>query len=173
MEEKNEFELIVSQGKRPIWSTIVAALFFTYMIYSIYMLIQMLWKFGFLEGVAQELPRFAQNIGYTLAGGISFSVTKTVLIDIDKSKLISRYFVGPFSKDVLSVVPDLEYISVFLDSKGYYQVNLWYKGNKHYKMYDFEEKNPALEFAQQAAAKLNIDLLDATEKGNSKWMEIS
>jgi len=48
---------------------------------------------------------------------------------------------------------------------------IWYKGNKHYKMYAFDKKAQAMEFASLAAARLKIDLLDATEKGNSKWIE--
>lgn len=93
------------------------------------------------------------------------------MIDIDKNKLISIYSVGPFSKKIPSVVPELEYVSVFLNSKDIYEVNLWYKGNKHYTMYAFGEKQPAMKFGEQVSAKLDIDLLDATEKGNSKWID--
>ncbi|MGK4566749.1 hypothetical protein [Flavobacterium sp. 3HN19-14] len=33
-------------------------------------------------------------------------------------------------------------------------------------MFVFDEKEPAFQFAAAAAIKLNVDLLDATEKGN-------
>jgi hypothetical protein len=125
-----------------------------------------------LDGIpTRTFPDAIKNICAGLAGGIAFSITKTVLIDIDKDKLISRYTVGPFSRDVLTVVPELEYVAVFLNSKDQYEVNLWYTGNKHYKMYFFEEKESAFTFATAISNKLNIDLLDATEKGNNKWVE--
>ena len=171
MEEKNEYELVVSPGRRPIWKTIIAAFFFAIMIYYIYQLIRVYWILGFCEQTSKALPSFVALIGYNLSGGIAFSVMKCVLIDVDKDKLISRYFIGPFSKDILSAIPELEYVSVFMDSKEFYQVNLWYIGNKHYNMYIFEEKEPAMKFAQIVSEKLNIDLLDATEKGNSQWID--
>jgi hypothetical protein len=45
------------------------------------------------------------------------------------------------------------------------------KGNKHYKMYKLTEEEHALKFGAMVAQKLNIDLLDSTEKGNNKWVE--
>ncbi len=170
---KNEFELIVSEGNRPLWMRIIAASFFFLMLYFLYELIVVIYYRGFDQYFSKALPRFVESIAYCLSGGIAFSVTKTVLIDVDKDVLISRFCVGPFSRGVNSKVPQLEYVSVFLDSKENFQVNLWYVGNKHYKMYSFEEKEPAMKFGQMVSEKLKIDLLDATEKGNSKWIEIT
>lgn len=45
------------------------------------------------------------------------------------------------------------------------------KWKKHYKMYDFDNKEAAYQFALDISNKLNIDLLDATEKGNFVWIE--
>lgn len=110
-------------------------------------------------------------MSFCLVGGIYFSMTKTVLIDTDKDILISRFNVGIFSRDIKSKVPELEYVSVFQADELEYQVNLWYVKNKHYKMYTFAEKDSALKFGASVALKLNIDLLDATERGNSKWID--
>jgi hypothetical protein len=52
-----------------------------------------------------------------------------------------------------------------------YQVNLWYLQNKHYKMYKLTEEEHALKFGAMVAKKLNIDLLDATERGINKWVD--
>lgn len=172
MEAKNEFELVVLPGNRPLWMRIIAAFFFAIMFYYLYELIRVYWILGFCQLTSKALPGFVELICYNLSGGIAFSIVKVVLIDVDKDKLISRFCVGPFSRDIKSKVPQLEYVSVFLDSKENYEVNLWYVGNKHYRMYDFDEKEPAMKFAKMVSQKLNIDLLDATEKGNSKWIEI-
>jgi hypothetical protein len=40
-------------------------------------------------------------------------------------------------------------------------------------MYDFEKKELAMKFGEMLSTKLNIDLLDATEKGNFKWVDKS
>jgi hypothetical protein len=169
-----QYELIVSEGKRPFWMLLMAAICFTLVIYNLYNLAIAFFEPGFNEGQATILiPDTIQSVTTMMLSGIAFSITKTVLIDTDKDLLISRFCVGPFSKDVKSKVPQLEYVSVFLDPKERFQVNLWYIGNKHYKMYFFDEKESAMKFAELTALKLSIDLLDATEKGNSKWIDIS
>ena len=170
-ESIKEYELIVSQGNRPLWMRILAALFFTCMLYFIYELCLVIYYRGFSQIPPKALSGFVELITYSLSGGIAFCITKTVLIDTDKDLLISRFCVGPFSRDVKSKVPELEYVAVFFDSKENYEVNLWYVGNKHYRMYDFDEKEPAMKFADMVSEKLNIDFLDATEKGNSKWID--
>jgi hypothetical protein len=38
-------------------------------------------------------------------------------------------------------------------------------------MYKLTEEEHALKFGAMVAQKLNIDLLDSTEKGNNKWVE--
>jgi hypothetical protein len=169
--EANEYELIVSPGNNPLWMRLVAAVFFTIIFVLLYDMSVMFYDYGWCEGTYRRIPKYIESVTYCLSAGVVFSVVKTVLIDTDKDKLVSRFSIGLLSRDILSKVPDLEYVAIFLDGKGCYQVNLWYKGNRHYKMYVFDEKPPAFEFAQQVSKKLNIDLLDATEKGNSKWID--
>jgi len=169
--ELKECELIVMPGRRPVWKTLLATVFFSFMIYCLYQLGCICWDNNLDEYPSKQLANLVEGIALSLSGGISFAVMKTVLIDVDKDKLVSRFFIGPFQKDVLTKVPALEYVAVFRNAKDFYEVNLWYKGNKHYKMYDFDDSQPAFQFAQMVAQKLNLDLLDATERGNSKWIE--
>lgn len=141
---------------------------------SIYLLLLTIYNLCF----DQSVPLFIYSLNKTMstglvcfAFGLQFSVIKNLLIDTDTNQIVSRYVVGPFSKDIITKYKEFEYVSVFLDEKDLYQTNLWYKGNKHYKMYFFEEKESAFKFATAISNKLNIDLLDATEKGNNKWVE--
>lgn len=171
MEGKNEFELIVAQGRRPLWMLIIAACFFTLMLYRLYEICLFFYNYGLCTYAFVFVAFILKAAILALAAGITWSCTKTILIDTDEDLLISRFCVGPFSKDVKSKVPQLEYVSVFFDSKERFQVNLWYVKNRHYNMYFFDQKEIAMEFAAKVAIKLNIDLLDATEKGNSKWLD--
>jgi hypothetical protein len=172
MDSKNkEFELIVAQGKNPWWKLLLSVAFFSLLAWVISENIIMFSNYGFHEDTFRAFSKSLFIFGFSLTGGIVFAVTKTILIDIDKDLLISRFNVGPFSKDVKSTVPQLEYVSVFYDQKEMYQVNLWYVRNKHYNMYVFEHKEDAFQFGEMVADKLNIDLLDATERGNNKWVE--
>ncbi len=173
MEENlKEYELIVSQGNRSFWMRLVAASFFTAMLFKLYEIGLLFYNFDIDEKLVKIIPHDIKFAALYFAGGISFAITKNIFIDIDQNILISRFCVGPFTKDVKSKIPQLEYVSVFFDSKELYEINLWYEGNKHYKMYFFEDKEPAMKFAELTARKLNIDLLDATEKGNSMWIDL-
>lgn len=171
MEENKEYELVVSQGKLPWWRIIVASLFFSYMIYMLYILCILFYKVDFLKVKPKGIAGIIEVAAFCFAGGISFSITKSILIDLDKEKLVSIYTVGLFSKKIITALPKLEYVSVFKVDDMEFEVNLWYKGNKHYKMYKLMDKEHALKFGAMVAQKLNIDLLDATEKGNNKWVE--
>lgn len=142
--EIKEYELIVSEGKKPIWKLIFASLLFTISIVSIVNIFNSVWSVGFEKLPIKFYTSNIKILGLTLSLGITLSITKTILIDTDKNKLVSRYFVGPFYRDILSVIPKLEYVSVFLDTSEIYQVNLWYNKNKHYKMYVFENKKKHL-----------------------------
>lgn len=171
MENDEEFELIVHEGNRPWWQTIIAGLIFTFMFYLIYHAVLMFYYLGYNDGTVRAFPSFFFLIVCCIVAGISFSLVKSVLIDVDKDKLVTRFTIGKFSYDHISPVPSLEYVSVFKDGRGGYDVNLWYIGNKHYVMCDFFDSESAFIFAHYVANKLKLDLLDATVKGDSKWVD--
>ncbi|RZJ31304.1 MAG: hypothetical protein EOO48_02500, partial [Flavobacterium sp.] len=118
-----QFELVVSPGKRNIAERALAAIFFTCMLFIAYGIGSAFFEFGATAGVCIYAAKSLKPLLFCFAGGISFSVTKTVLIDTDKDKLISRYCIGPFSRDWISIVPQLEYIAVFYNPKDDYEVN--------------------------------------------------
>ena len=51
-----------------------------------------------------------------------------------------------------------------------FEVNLWYEGNHHFNIMDFDNAQQAIDYGKLFSEKLNLKLLDATEKGNSKWI---
>lgn len=171
-ENLKEYELVVSQGTLPWWRIIIASLFFSYMLYMVYILFMLFYYVDLEKVKPKEIAREIKVAAICFAGGVSFSLTKNVLIDLDTEKLVSIYKVGPFSRKVNTTLPKLDYVSVFKINDSEFEVNLWYSRNKHYKMYTITEKEHALKFGLMVAQKLNIDLLDATEKGNSKWIDI-
>lgn len=171
MEKDNEFELVISPGNRHFLEIVLACVFFAALLYLIVMTF-------YTAIVDPDLGLFLGNMNTTLAYsgslivlGLRFSMVKEVLIDLDVDKLVSRYSVGPFVYNRKTEVPDLDYVSVFLNLKDEFEVNLWYAKNKHYKMYVYDEKEAAIAFAELVANKLDLDVLDATERGNSKWIE--
>jgi hypothetical protein len=169
--ESSQFELIVSQPKNPIWKIILSGIFFAFAIRSI-ITIALQPQFSHLE--PEDAMLFNKNVFVAMAGiagGIYYSVRLTILIDTDKGKLVSRYFLGFFSIDKTTEIPELSHIAVSKNPDGIYMINLWYKARKPYNMCNCDEKKAAFEFAAMAARKLHTDLLDATNKADLKWIE--
>jgi hypothetical protein len=171
MEEQVTYEVSIFEKKRSWYELVLAAVFYSVFIYLLVLL-------GYSAFVVPSIERFLRafafviSIGsYCIVYGLKFSATKNLLIDVDTHLIVSRYIIGPFSYDVKSKVTQFEYVSFFKDRFDYYGTNLWYVKNRHYKMYDFENKEAAYQFALAISNKLNIDLLDATEKGNFVWIE--
>jgi hypothetical protein len=105
MEENNEYELVVSQGKLPWWRIIVASLFFSYMIYMLYILCILFYKADLVKVKPKGIAGIIEVAAFCFAGGVSFSITKSILIDLDKEKLVSIYSVGLFSKKIITALP--------------------------------------------------------------------
>ena len=172
MEAKNnEYELLVSQPENPLWKIILSGLFYAFGVYGI---INILLMQAYSDLSQEERIIFNKNVILLMIGlfmGVYFSVRLTILIDLKTNKLVSKYFLGFFSVKTTTKIPKLEYVGVFKNSEEVFMINLWYKENKHFNMCYTEEKEPAMKFAQMVSEKLNIDILDATEKGNSKWID--
>lgn len=171
--ENNQNEIIVSEGKRPFWQTIIAALLYVFSIGLLLYFISLLLVVDYdntkqLNGASA----FIKLSVFAFVGALRFSVVKTLYINLQKEKLKTEFAVGFFKYSYFSNIPVLEYVSVFKKpEKEVFEVNLWYKGNKHFNVSNFDEFEPAFQFGLRFSNRLNIDLLDATEKGNSKWIE--
>lgn len=171
MEDITQYEFVVSAGKRPLWKTILCAVCFTLMLFWLGIDVLALFNSELTEKLGISIAKDIKGIAYLFVGGIFFGLQKDIRIDIDSNKLISIYHIGMISKRHITNAPELQYIAVYRNPKDVYEVNLWYKGNNHYKMYEFDRKSDAMAFGQQSANKLKLDLLDKTVKGESNWIE--
>jgi len=171
MEEKIENEISIFNAKRSWYELLLAAVFFGAFIYMIVLFIYFAFIEKSIEIAVRVFVTFFLFGTYCLVYGFKFSATKNMLINLQTNTVISRYIIGPFSYDVKLKVTEFEYISFFEDRHGEFGTNLWYVKNRHYEMYSFEDKESAFQFSLNLSNKLNIDLLDATEKGNFKWVD--
>ena len=168
MENSNTIKIYA--GTRNWYELVLATIFYTVTAYTILLFLYYLtFAFNGKEAMLKLFDFFYLGLP-SLASALAFSVTKDIEIE-NNSSIISYYKVGPFTKTVKTSTIAFEYVSVFQETEGVFQTNLWYKGNKHYKMYEFEVKADAFKFGTLVSDKLNIDLLDATERGNNKWVE--
>ena len=168
--QNGEFEVVIRQGKRRWWQLVLSAAFFTLMLYCLYdNVLSVYFDASEETGVRAAKSLYDRALFFTL--GVYNAMENDILIDTGSNLLVTRYRVGPITVSRRTVAPKLEYIAVFSHEPEVYEVNLWYQGNRHFKMYKFEEKAAALALAQKVAARLDLDILDKTVRGESKWIE--
>lgn len=169
---KNENIIMVSDGQRALWQRLIAALFYTATLVLIVVFFFLLFKIDFYNpDQANAIPDCIYLMTFFFLGGLNFSTVTSIFFDLEKEKMKTEYSVGPFKVNRFSPIPELKYVSVFKKANDYYLVNLWYKGNKHFEIAEFNDTKSAFEFGEMFSDKLKLDLLDATVKGDSKWIE--
>jgi|LakMenE18May11ns_1017448.scaffolds.fasta_scaffold9952757_4 hypothetical protein len=158
----------ISIEKRPLWSVIVGALLYTSTIYVFYLVFHY-WSIRWIA-VGNKLL----FLGLLLFNsGTMFSTARTILFDSESKQIKVDYSVGVIRYYSYQIT-DLQYISVFLNpSSKKYEINLWYKKNKHIKLSFFKEFKIAYDCGLKFSNLLDIDLLDATQKGDFKWVDKS
>ena len=171
MSNSHENELVVSEGKKSRPEKFIAVFF-----YAIFFLL--LLAVGYSVFIDESSWIFIQSIYapltaalFCLALALNYSIEKAILIDFKKDKLIYRFSFGPYEHDQLSTVPKLEYVAVFKNIEGVYEVNLWHSGNKHYRMAHYDTADEAFDYSAKASKRLDLKLLDATHKNNFTWVE--
>lgn len=162
----NEKEIVISEERKAIWQLVIAAIFYTATLYVLCLVFQY-WSIRWIR-VGTECLKLALIL---FAAGLFFSTRRIIYLNTETKILKIEYRVGNIKID-FSKISDLNYISVFKNTNAdNYEINLWYKSNKHLNITCFEDLNKAIECGKLFSIKLNIDLLDATEKGNSKWID--
>lgn len=165
----NRNEILISQGNRPWWQKVMAAIFFTTTVIFLY------YFFLYFNLENEDLLKGsfgALNLAiFSFATGVGFSVFRENHFIFEEKKYKTLICVGPVKMGQWKQFERLEYISVFKNnSRDIFEVNLWYNKNKHFNISIYSEEESALFIGKQLAKKLNIDLLDATNPHNSKWI---
>ena len=164
--------IVVEESNRPIWQIPLAAICYTIALGLILSFI--LFVFFKIEYFRDYASRFTISF-YCIAIGIFFSSRKQIYIDIENSKFKATNEVGPIKIGRWKTIKNYEYVSIFtqpMSDGGFtFSVNLWCNNNHHFTLYTENNFELAMEMAYDLSEKLDIDLLDATIKGDFKWIE--
>ncbi|PHR70730.1 MAG: hypothetical protein COA67_07960 [Lutibacter sp.] len=162
---KKKGDVMISEGMKPLWQRIIAALLYTLMFYLI---INVYTKTPFLFSAYYSLL-----IPLLLIFSIAFplSAIKNYHFDFDAKKFKVEYVIGYLKYGVWEDLPKFEYVSVFMKGEEVYELNLWFYKNEHYKVFHYFDFDDAILDAFQISEKLQIDLLDASVKNNHRWID--
>ena len=163
---------IISESARPIWQIPIAALFFTV---ATFILLFALYDIHLSEeGFILFLHRLEPCIIF-VSIAIGFTLTKSIHIDIENSRFRPTYNIGPVKLGSWQTIKNYQYVSVFhqptIGGDYIFEVNLWYDNNKHFELYEEDNYKEAFLIGYELSEQLNIDLLDATEPNNFKWVD--
>lgn len=163
-------EILISEGNRPWWQRVIAAICFTGMFVFLY---YFLITFNIYDSDDQirDSSYFVVLTFYALSFGLSFSIVKDYHFDFEAHRYKIIFRVGPVKVGHWKRFQNLEYISVFKNGKDIFEINLWYNRNKHFNLFNYDDAEDALYAGKQMAVKLKIDLFDATNPHNSKWVD--
>jgi hypothetical protein len=171
MEDIGKDKLYILQGNRKWYELALGGILYSIQVFFICKMLYNSILYQSTKLFFLELILNLKIFGLIMPIALSLTIVKDIFIDLTKDKLETIYSVGVFKYRRYSKIPELNYISVFKNPKEEFEVNLWYVKNKHYTMYTYEDYEGAMLFGRTISDKLNIDLLDATEKGNFKWIE--
>jgi len=164
-------DVYISNGKRPIWQLVIAALLYTASFYFVYMFV----------------VRYQVNIGknnkglaglmeiaiFCFAGGVGFSRVVDYHFDLKEKKYRIIYNFGLVQFRRKYTFDSIDYISVYFNRKTeVYEVNLWYNSNKHFALVVYEDDENALDAGKVLAIRLDLDLWDATNPHKGDWVEL-
>ncbi|HHC79340.1 MAG TPA: hypothetical protein ENK46_05620 [Flavobacteriia bacterium] len=172
MKNKN---IIISEGQRPIWQMVIAAFFYTIGIALLILLFIGVMRFDFMRIIKPGLGVLKISF-IAFAMGYGFSVVKAVLFNLENHTYKNEYSVGSIRFGKWRPLPEIKYVSFFkqpLKNEDYiFEINLWYKKNKHFNVYRNDDYEPTLEMGFYIADKLNVRLLDATTPNKYKYLDM-
>jgi len=169
-------KIIISEGFRPLWQTLVAAAFYTL---TIILLSMFFFGFEIFPDKVMD-SKWNFKVFYIAvacaAQGILFSSVKSIFFDLEKQKYKEEYRVGPFGVGKWKALPKIEYVSVFRQLKANgsytYEVNLWVNGNKSFTIYETGDMATTFAMGESTARSLKVDLLDATVPNDFRWVKL-
>jgi len=165
-------DLIIQEPKKPFINKVIVSFLYACLIsYTLYLLLY--------KDILNH-PQKWLITGYLISlGGILFVISFQYIashhihLDFEQRKIQHRYKAGLFYyKEVWQDLIDLEYISVF-KTGDYYQINLWYQKNQILNLMTLKDYKESIKNGHLIADQLNIYLLDASVKGNHRWVNKS
>ncbi len=159
-------EKLIYKTIRPSWHYIIAFIFYAIVVLvfikSISLLIE---RRGILS------MKFFTATMFFLFCAIGLSFIKKVSVDTNKNVRI-RFTL--FNIKIVSdfIFKEIKYISVFSDmSNKDFTVFFWLSETNKKNIVTLFNKEEALNFAVLISERINVKVLDATEKGNFKWID--
>lgn len=171
---KNENYLIISEGSRPIFHTIMASI--AYLLTIAVLIIFFTGYNIFKPELMYEKYHPGSLAGAIIicASGIQFSRIRNIIFDLKRNRINLEWQVGPFKFGKWEDLDEISYVSVFgskYRNSTKFEVNLWFDSNRRKSIYTSFDPDTVLVIAKEIAKKLKIDFLNSTEPHEKFWIK--
>ena len=165
--EEQEFDQLIYVSKRPFWHFLIALPLYYFSISMVFKTFEL-----FSSGKIIEVLKFVLAIFFMLICAAGLTFTKRVYTNAKLKKVRFNFTLVniPLCKD--SVFENVIYVSVYKNySDRDFEIYVWLSETKKKSISVHLDLESAFSYALKIADGLKVDLLDATEKGNFKWVE--
>ncbi|KAF2334800.1 hypothetical protein [Flavobacterium ginsenosidimutans] len=162
-----EFDQLIYKSKRPFWHFLIALPLYYFSISMIFKTLDL-----FSSGKIIEVLKFVLATFFMLicAAGLTFTKRVYTSSKLKTVRFNFTLFKIPLCKD--SVFKNVQYISVYKNhSDRDFEIYIWLSETKKKSISVHLDLKSAFSYALKIADGLQVNLLDATEKGNFKWVE--
>lgn len=166
MEDDHQHKLVYSSN-RPFWHFVIAIPLYYFMFRTTCKMIELFYTWRIWHAVQFLVAVFFL---FVCAAGVTF--TKKVYTNSREKNVRFNFvlFGIPLCKD--TIFNDVKYVSVYKNhSDRDFEVNIYLTEKKKKAVSVYLEEKSAFKLATSIAIGLEVDLLDATERGNFVWVE--
>jgi len=160
---------MISEGQRPLWQRVLAALLYTCIVVLIVYFFTTM-QFSIEEKYLKAHFGLFEICGLLFMVAYSLSVTINYYFNFNENLFKRGFSVGVFRYGKWKQLPKLDYISIFDKNDTEYHISLWYNTNKHFKIFRSSNLEDVFKIGIQIAEKLNIALLDSTRDNDYRWV---
>ncbi|MDQ6471258.1 hypothetical protein RB619_11440 [Flavobacterium sp. LHD-80] len=158
---------LIYKSDRPFWHFLLASPLYFFTISMSFKMFDLFYTGKVMNGLRFSLAVFFM---FVCAAGLTF--TKRVFANSITKEVRFNFtlFEIPLCKD--TVFKNIQYVSVYKNhSDRDFEVQIWLSETKKNSVSVHLNSQSAFNLATKIANGLQVDLLDATEKGNFKWIE--
>lgn len=152
MKHKN---VIISLGKRAVFSRILSAVFYAAMLY-VFVLFFINNSLEFTEKYVIYFLHLVKLELVLIGFALPFSLSVAHHFNFDEMKYRKFYYVGPIGYGVWQNFKKLDRVSTFLNSRNECEVNIWDVRNNRFKIAVFDEIENAVMYGRDLAENLKI-----------------
>lgn len=165
--ENEEIEKLVYTSKRPFWHFILATPLYIFTVIMALKMIELFYSGSGINGLKFFVAVFFM---FVCAVGLTFKKSVYTNAENKSARFNFTLFGIPLCKD--TIFKEVQYVSVYKNySDRDFEVQIWLSETKKKSTSVHFNVQSAHNLAFKIANGLQVNLLDATEKGKFKWIE--